>query len=130
MAYKISHSVGDIARARANQSWISVLVLSVTLPVVVGALTALTAPSARRDLLRRAAKSFGAMVPLIAGVFVFPASVLTGFVDGKFATNPVMSVVTWVVTACKLTRAWQGGARSPSGCTRNGGQARRSASNA
>ncbi|EFL32965.1 integral membrane protein [Streptomyces viridochromogenes DSM 40736] len=94
VAYKIAHSVEDVASDRLDQSWISVLVLCVTLPVVVGVLLALTAPSARRDLLRRAGKSFGAMVALVAAVFVFPASVLTGFMDGKFATNPVMAVVT------------------------------------
>ncbi|MFI6856967.1 hypothetical protein [Streptomyces sp. NPDC050416] len=75
VSYKIAHSVEDMASDRFSQSWISVLVLSVTLPVVVGVLTALTAPSARRDLLRRAAKSFGAILALIAGVFVFPATV-------------------------------------------------------
>ncbi|SOR81025.1 MULTISPECIES: hypothetical protein [Streptomyces] len=97
VSYKIARSVEDVADDRFQQSWISVLVLSVTLPVVVGVLTALTAPSARRDLLRRAAKSFGAILALVAAVFVFPATMLTGFLDGKFATNPVMSVVTWVV---------------------------------
>jgi hypothetical protein len=50
VAYKIAHSVGDVARDRVSQSWISALVLCVPLPVVVGVLTtltALTAPSAR-----------------------------------------------------------------------------------
>ncbi|MFH8497711.1 hypothetical protein [Streptomyces coeruleorubidus] len=102
VAYKIAHSVEDVADDRFQQSWISVLVLSVTLPVAVGVLTALTAPPARRDLLRRAAKSFGAILALIAGVFVFPATMLTGFFEVKFATDPVMSVVTWVVTAFML----------------------------
>ncbi|MGK5694535.1 hypothetical protein ACSNOJ_16805 [Streptomyces sp. URMC 128] len=97
VSYKIARSVEDVADDRFQQSWLSVLVLSVTLPVAVGVLTALTAPPARRDLLRRAAKSFGAILALIAGVFVFPATMLTGFLDGEFATNPVMSVVTWVV---------------------------------
>ncbi|MFC9127670.1 hypothetical protein ACFT4A_12555 [Streptomyces sp. NPDC057099] len=102
VAYKITDSVGDAASDRLDQSWISVLMLSVTFPVAVGVLLVLTAPSARRDLLRRAARSFGAIVALVAGVFVFPASVLTGFVEGKFATNPVMSVVTWVATVFTL----------------------------
>lgn len=102
VAYKITDSVGDAANDRLDQSWISVLMLSVTFPVAVGILLALTAPSARRDLLRRAARPFGAIVALVAGVFVFPASVLTGFVEGKFATNPVMSVVTWVTTVFTL----------------------------
>ncbi|WP_244204428.1 hypothetical protein [Streptomyces africanus] len=102
VSYKIARSVEDVASDRFSQSWISVLVLSVTLPVVVGVLTALTAPPARRDLLRRAAKSFGAIVALIAGVAVFPASVLTGILDGKLATNPVMTVVTWVIIVFTL----------------------------
>jgi hypothetical protein len=102
VAYKITKSASDVASDRFEQSWISVLVLSVTLPVAVGILLALTAPSARRDLLRRAARSFGAIVALVAAVFVFPASVLTGFIDGKYATNPVMSVITWATTVFTL----------------------------
>ncbi|MER6712385.1 MULTISPECIES: hypothetical protein [unclassified Streptomyces] len=98
VSYKLAASARDIADDRLDQSWNNVLVLSVTFPVAVGVLLALTAPSARRDLLRRAGKSFGAMVALVAAVFVFPATVLTGFVDGRFATNPVMAVVTWGVT--------------------------------
>ncbi|MFI6370987.1 DUF3824 domain-containing protein [Streptomyces sp. NPDC050546] len=104
VSYKVSSSLRDVADDRLDQSWNSVLVLSVTFPVVVGVLVALTAPSARRDLLRRAAKPFGAMVALIAAVFVFPLMVLTGFVDGRFATNPAMTVVTWVVVA--LVMVW------------------------
>ncbi|MEU7718284.1 hypothetical protein [Streptomyces tibetensis] len=97
VSYKVSSSLGDVAEDRLDQSWSNVLVLSVTFPVVVGVLLALTAPSARRDLLRRAAKPVGAMLALIAAVFVFPLTVLTGFVDGRFATNPAMTAVTWVV---------------------------------
>ncbi|MEU1913670.1 hypothetical protein [Streptomyces massasporeus] len=102
VSYKVSSSLRDVADDRLDQSWHSVLVLSVTFPVVVGVLLALTAPSARRDLLRRAAKPFGAMVALIAAVFVFPLMVLTGFVEGRFATNPAMTVVTWVVVVLVL----------------------------
>ncbi|MFJ7077794.1 hypothetical protein [Streptomyces sp. NPDC098781] len=95
ITYKIASSIGDAVETRADQSWISVLVLSVTFPVAVGVLLALVPATARRELLRRAAKCFGAMVALIAAVFVFPATVLTGFVEGRFATNPVMAVVTY-----------------------------------
>lgn len=102
VSYKVGSSLGDVADDRLDQSWHSVLVLSVTFPVVVGVLLALTAPSARRDLLRRAARPFGAMVALIAAVFVFPLMVLTGFVDGRFATNPAMTVITWVVVVLVL----------------------------
>ncbi|MFF5959642.1 hypothetical protein [Streptomyces luteogriseus] len=102
VSYKVGSSLRDVADDRLDQSWHSVLVLSVTFPVVVGVLLALTAPSARRDLLRRAAKPFGAMVALIAAVFVFPLMVLTGFVEGRFATNPAMTVVTWVVVVLVL----------------------------
>lgn len=69
---------------------------------LVGVLPAPTAPSARRDLLRRAANPSGAMVALIAAVFVIPLTVLTGFVEGRFATNPAMTVVTWVVVVLVL----------------------------
>ncbi|MFE5919680.1 hypothetical protein [Streptomyces sp. NPDC056468] len=101
---RVADSVGNVASDRLNQSWISVLVLCVTFPVVVGVLLALAAASARRELLRRAAKCFGAMVALVAAVFVFPASVLTGFVEGRFATNPVMTVLTY--TGLLLTFVW------------------------
>ncbi|MEU1318438.1 hypothetical protein [Streptomyces tibetensis] len=102
VSYKVSSSLGDAAEDRLDQSWSNVLVLSVTFPVVVGVLLALTAPSARGDLLRRAAKPVGAMVALIAAVFVFPLMVLTGFVEGRFATNPAMTVITWVVVVLVL----------------------------
>lgn len=102
MSYKLAKSVGDVASDRLNQSWISVLVLAVTFPVIVGILLALAHPAARRELLRRAARSFGAIVAIVAGVFVFPASVLTGFVDGRFATNPLMTVITYAGTLFTL----------------------------
>ncbi|MEY9992213.1 hypothetical protein ABIE67_004245 [Streptomyces sp. V4I8] len=102
--YKIAESVQDAASDRFNQSWISVLVLCVTFPVAVGILLALASPAARRELLRRAAKCFGAMVALVAAVFVFPLTILTGFMDGRFATNPVMSVLTY--TGIALTFVW------------------------
>ncbi|GHH06837.1 hypothetical protein GCM10018780_39980 [Streptomyces lanatus] len=95
--YKIANSIGDAAQARADQSWISVLMLSVTFPVAVGVLLALVPDTARRELLRRAAKCFGAIVALIASVAVFPLIVLTGFAEGRFATNPAMTVVTALV---------------------------------
>jgi hypothetical protein len=98
VSYKLVASVGDFASDRAHQSWINVLVLSVTFPVVVGALIGVARPPARRELLRRAAKPFGSIVAIIAAVAVFPASVLTGFVDGRFATNAVMTAVTVLVT--------------------------------
>ncbi|WP_369170188.1 hypothetical protein AB5J49_21180 [Streptomyces sp. R28] len=104
VTYKITKSMSDVADDRLNQSWISVLVLCVTFPVVVGVLLALASPEARRELLRRSAKCFGAMVALVAAVFVFPASVLTGFVEGRFATSPVMSVLTY--TGIALTFVW------------------------
>lgn len=78
--------------------------LSVTFPVAVGVLLALAAPSARRELLRRAARCFGAIVAIVAAVAVFPAAVLSGFVDGRFATSPVMAVVTYGTTV--LTFLW------------------------
>jgi drug/metabolite transporter (DMT)-like permease len=79
VSYKVSSSLRDVADDRLDQSRNSVLVLSVTFPVVVGVLLA-----------------------LIAAVFVFPLLVLTGFVDGRFATAPTMTVVTWVVVVLVL----------------------------
>ncbi|MFD4649233.1 hypothetical protein [Streptomyces sp. NPDC057889] len=104
VAYKVAQSVGDIADDRLSQSWNSVLMLSVTFPVAVGVLLALAAPSARRELLRRAARCFGAIVAIVAAVGVFPAAVLSGFVDGRFATSPAMAVVTYGTTI--LTFLW------------------------
>ncbi|MEU3842735.1 hypothetical protein AB0E88_22210 [Streptomyces sp. NPDC028635] len=95
VSYKLAQSMGEVAWDRVDQSWISMLVLSVTFPVVVGVLLVVAAPSARGELLRRAARSFGAIVAIVAAVAVFPASVLTGFVEGRFATNPAMTVVTF-----------------------------------
>jgi hypothetical protein len=97
VSYKLVASVGDFASDRAHQSWINVLVLSVTFPVIVGVLIGVARPPARQELLRRAAKPFGSIVAIIAAVAVFPASVLTGFVDGRFATNPAMTAVTALV---------------------------------
>ncbi|MGW0943028.1 hypothetical protein ACWD4O_10805 [Streptomyces sp. NPDC002623] len=102
VSYRLVDSVGDFADDRADQSWINVLVLSVTFPVVVGVLIGVARPPARQELLRRAAKPFGSIVAIIAGVAVFPASVLTGFAEGRFATNPVMSTVTVVGTLFTL----------------------------
>ncbi|WP_329214020.1 hypothetical protein OG352_02995 [Streptomyces sp. NBC_01485] len=98
VSYRLARSVGDFASDRVDQSWNNVLVLAVTFPVVVGVLIGVARPPARRELLRRAAKPFGSIVAIIAAVAVFPAFVLTGFVDGRFATNPVMTVVTVLVT--------------------------------
>ncbi|MEV0224793.1 hypothetical protein [Streptomyces sp. NPDC050704] len=102
LSYKLAQSAGDIANDRFNQSWISTLVLSVTFPVVVGLLLASARPAARRELLRRAAKPFGSILAIIAGVAVFPAFVLTGVVEGRFATNPPMTVITYVATLFTL----------------------------
>ncbi|WP_328498500.1 hypothetical protein OHS59_41555 [Streptomyces sp. NBC_00414] len=103
-SYKIARSAGDVASDRLNQSWINVLVLSMTFPVVVGVLIAVARPPARRELLRRTAKPVGSVVAIIAGVAVFPASVLSGLVDGRLATNVPMTVVTVVATL--LTLVW------------------------
>lgn len=104
VSYKLARSVSDVANDRLHQSWISVLMLSVTLPVIVGVLVYLARPAARRELLRRSARSFGAMLALVAGVAVFPASVLSGLVDGRLATNVPMTVFTIVATL--FTLAW------------------------
>ncbi|WAU81800.1 hypothetical protein O1Q96_19650 [Streptomyces sp. Qhu-G9] len=103
-SYKLVHSAGDVASDRLNQSWINVLVLSVTFPVIVGLLIAVARPPARQELLRRTAKPVGSVLAIIAGVAVFPALVLTGFASGEFATNAPTTVVTVVVTL--LTIGW------------------------
>ncbi|MFF1686687.1 MULTISPECIES: hypothetical protein [unclassified Streptomyces] len=102
MSYKLANSLDDIADDRTRQSWISILMLCVTYPFAVGLLLALADPSARRELLRRAAKPFGAMVSIVAAMALFPVLVLSGFAEGKFATNPGMTVVTFAVTLLVL----------------------------
>ncbi|SER69424.1 hypothetical protein SAMN04487983_102096 [Streptomyces sp. yr375] len=97
VSYQLARSVGDFANDRVNQSWNNVLVLSVTFPVVVGVLIGVARPPARQELLRRAVKPFGSVVAIIAAVGVFPVFVLTGFADGRFATNPVTTAVTVLV---------------------------------
>ncbi|MER6559630.1 hypothetical protein ABT300_18245 [Streptomyces sp. NPDC001027] len=97
ISYKLVASVGDFADDRVDQTWNNVLVLAVTLPLVVGALIGAARPPARRELLRRAAKPFGSIVAIIAAVALFPAAVLTGLLDGRFATGPATTVITVVV---------------------------------
>ncbi|MFI1508274.1 hypothetical protein [Streptomyces sp. NPDC020597] len=97
ISYKLVASVGDFADDRVDQTWNDVLVLAVTLPLVVGALIGAARPPARRELLRRAAKPFGSIVAIIAAVALFPAAVLTGLLDGRFATGPATTVITVVV---------------------------------
>jgi hypothetical protein len=97
ISYKLVASVGDFADDRVDQTWNDVLVLAVTVPLVVGALIGAARPPARRELLRRAAKPFGSIVAIIAAVALFPAAVLTGLLDGRFATGPATTVITVVV---------------------------------
>ncbi|MDX3799499.1 hypothetical protein [Streptomyces sp. AK04-3B] len=97
ISYKLVASVGDLADDRVDQAWNNVLVLAVTLPLVVGALIGAARPPARRELLRRAAGPLGSIVAIIAAVALFPAAVLTGLLDGRFATGPATTVITVVV---------------------------------
>ncbi|MEH0553807.1 hypothetical protein [Streptomyces sp. B21-101] len=97
ISYKLVASVGDFADDRVDQTWNNVLVLAVTLPLVVGALICAARPPARRELLRRAARPLGSIVAIIAAVALFPAAVLTGLLDGRFATGPATTVITVVV---------------------------------
>jgi hypothetical protein len=97
VSYKLAKSMSDVANDRLDQSWTSVLALSVTLPVLVGVLVYLSHPSGRRELLRRSARSLGAIVALVAAVAVFPAAVLSGLADGRLATNVPMIVMTALV---------------------------------
>ncbi|MFI8536272.1 hypothetical protein ACIGMX_39270 [Streptomyces aquilus] len=82
-AYKLAPKLSDAADEQVDKSWTSALALAATLPVVVGILYALAAPAARRDLLRRAGRCFGAIVAMMAAASVFPIIVLSGFFDGQ-----------------------------------------------
>ncbi|MDX6363373.1 MAG: hypothetical protein QOC85_2383, partial [Streptomyces sp.] len=101
-SYKLVDSASDAASDRLSDSWINVLVLSLTFPVIIGVLVALARPPARQQLLRRAAKPFGSVVAIIGGVAVFPAAIISGLIDGRLAINPVMSVVSWLITVLIL----------------------------
>ncbi|MCZ4125745.1 hypothetical protein [Streptomyces sp. H39-S7] len=57
-----------LADERLNQSWSSVLVLVCTFPVVVGAFAAAALPRLRRLYLRRALRSLGAVVAIMASM--------------------------------------------------------------
>ncbi|MEU6680186.1 hypothetical protein [Streptomyces sp. NPDC046925] len=82
-AYKLAPKLSDAADEQVDKSWTSALVLAATLPVVVGVLYGLAAPAARRDLLRRAGRCFGAIVAMMAAASVFPIIVLSGFFEGQ-----------------------------------------------
>ncbi|MFC9165494.1 hypothetical protein ACFTZ8_32405 [Streptomyces fungicidicus] len=82
-AYKLAPQLSDAADEQVDKSWTSALVLAATLPVVVGVLYGLAAPAARRDLLRRAGRCFGAIVAMMAAASVFPIIVLSGFFEGQ-----------------------------------------------
>ncbi|MGH4031289.1 hypothetical protein ACQB60_20415 [Actinomycetota bacterium Odt1-20B] len=82
-AYKLSTKLSDAADEQVDKSWTSALVLAATLPVVVGVLYGLAAPAARRDLLRRAGRCFGAIVAMMAAASVFPIIVLSGLFEGE-----------------------------------------------
>ncbi|AWE54623.1 hypothetical protein DC008_15180 [Streptomyces nigra] len=82
-SYKLSTKITDAADEQVDKSWTSALVLAATLPVVVGVLYYLAAPAARRDLLRRAGRCFGAIVAMMAAASVFPIIVLSGFFEGE-----------------------------------------------
>ncbi|MFC8350117.1 hypothetical protein [Streptomyces sp. NPDC057280] len=82
-AYKLAPKLSDTADEQVDKSWTSALALAATLPVVVGVLYGLAAPAARRDLLRRAGRCFGAIVAMMAAASVFPIIVLSGFFEGQ-----------------------------------------------
>ncbi|MGP3987329.1 hypothetical protein [Streptomyces sp. 3N207] len=104
LSYRLAENLSDAAKDRFNQSWITVLALSVTYPVLVGILVALAEPAQRRELLRRAGRPLGAIVAIFAGMFLFPLQVLTGFGNGLFAGNLPMTIVEH--TATVITIVW------------------------
>jgi hypothetical protein len=74
----------DVVSDRLSQSWISVLVLICTFPVVVGVFCGVARGGMRRVYLRRALKPLGAVVAVVASMFTFPLAMapeLGGFRD-------------------------------------------------
>ncbi|WP_256959669.1 hypothetical protein [Streptomyces viridochromogenes] len=101
-AYKLAPKLSDAADEQVDKSWTSALVLAATLPVVVGVLYALAAPAARRDLLRRAARCFGAIVAMMAAASVFPITVLSGVFEGEPLTEGQFTVTKGLLLAANL----------------------------
>lgn len=62
---------GDAAGERLNQSWYSIMALTVTFPIVVGGFVYATRGPRRRIYLRRALRSFGSVLAIVGGVFTF-----------------------------------------------------------
>ncbi|MFE5191322.1 hypothetical protein [Streptomyces sp. NPDC056628] len=105
--YKLAPRLGDAADEQVDQSWTSALVLAATLPVVVGILYGLAAPAARRDLLRRAGRCFGAIVAMMAAASVFPAIVLSGFYEGSpLGEGPLTATKIFQLVATLFVLFW------------------------
>ncbi|MEU6542905.1 hypothetical protein [Streptomyces sp. NPDC046859] len=105
--YKLAPTLGDAADEQVDQSWTSALVLAATLPVVVGILYGLAAPAARRDLLRRAGRCFGAIVAMMAAASVFPAVVLSGFYEGSpLGEGPLTATKIFQLAATLFVLFW------------------------
>lgn len=76
--------MADVVSDRLSQSWISVLVLICTFPVVVGTFCVMARGGLRRVYLRRALKPLGAVAAVVVSMFMFPLAVapeLEGFRD-------------------------------------------------
>ncbi|OEU85065.1 hypothetical protein DB35_29255 [Streptomyces abyssalis] len=71
--------VTDVVFERFNQSWISVLVLICTFPVVVGAFCAAAGSGLRQTYLRRALRPLGAVAAVVASMFTFPLAMAPEF---------------------------------------------------
>ncbi|MFG2891355.1 hypothetical protein [Streptomyces sp. NPDC048248] len=67
-----SGKAADVVSERFTQSWVSVLVLICTFPVVVGAFCAAARGGLRRVYVRRALKCLGAVVTVVVSMFTFP----------------------------------------------------------
>ncbi|MDX2388935.1 hypothetical protein NJL88_02295 [Streptomyces sp. DK15] len=70
-AISSAEDVGAVASDRFGQSWDSVLVLACTFPVVVGSFAAAARGPVRRLYLRRALRSLGAVLALMAAMGSF-----------------------------------------------------------
>ncbi|WP_327364164.1 hypothetical protein [Streptomyces sp. NBC_01296] len=100
LAYKAVVSADDVktvADARLDQSWSSVLVLVCTFPVVVGAFVAAARGTLRRVYLRRALRSLGAVVAIMASMgtsALAMAPELAGFRDAVGLPGKIVIGVT------------------------------------
>jgi len=92
--YRLAPSVQAAMAERFNDSWSSVIGLTVTFPVVIGLFIAFS--QGRRQMLAGALKSLGSVVALYAGMFTFALAMAPEFAGIRALPGPATPVVNVV----------------------------------